>query len=53
MIMPDDLKLLTKDYFHRHPIKHISAARIAYSLLLHPEVADAAHGEAGELWTRV
>ena len=38
--MSDYLKLLTKDYFNRHPIKDISAARIEYSLLLQPKIMD-------------
>lgn len=40
MLMSDYLKLLTKDYFNRHPIKDISAARIEYSLLLQPKIMD-------------
>jgi len=38
--MPDNLKLLTKDYFNRHPVKEYSAARLEYSMLLMPEVMD-------------
>ena len=38
--MPDNLKLLTKDYFNRHPVKEYSAARLEYSMLLIPEVMD-------------
>ena len=40
MVMPDNLKLLTKDYFNRHPVKEYSAARLEYSMLLMPEVMD-------------
>ena len=47
--MPDNLKLLTKDYFNRHPIKDISAARFEYSMLLHPEVMDIADEVIPEL----
>lgn len=36
--MKDPVKLLTKDYFHRHPVKEHSAARLMYSMLLMPEV---------------
>ena len=49
MVMPDNLKLLTKDYFNRHPIKDISAARFEYSMLLHPEVMDIADEVIPEL----
>ena len=38
--MPDNLKLLTTDYFNRHPVKEYSAARLEYSMLLMPEVMD-------------
>ena len=38
--MPDNLKLLTKDYFNRQPVKEYSAARLEYSMLLMPEVMD-------------
>ena len=38
--MADNLKLLTKDYFNRHPVKEYSAARLEYSMLLMPEVMD-------------
>ena len=38
--MSDNLKLLTKDYFNRHPVKEYSAARLEYSMLLMPEVMD-------------
>lgn len=38
--MPDNLKLLTKDYFNRHPVKEYSAARLEYSMLLMPEFMD-------------
>ena len=47
--VPDNLKLLTKDYFNRHPIKDISAARFEYSMLLHPEVMDIADEVIPEL----
>ena len=47
--MPDHLKLLTKDYFNRHPIKDVSAARFEYSMLLHPEVMDIAEEVIPEL----
>ena len=47
--MADNLKLLTKDYFNRHPIKDISAARLEYSMLLHPEVMDIADEVIPEL----
>ena len=40
MVMPDNLKLLTKDYFNRHPVKEYSAARLEYSMPLMPEVMD-------------
>ena len=50
--MPDNLKLLTKDYFNRHPIKDISAARFEYSMLLHPEVMDIADEVIPELQTK-
>ena len=36
--MKDSLKLLTKDYFNRHPVKEFSAARFEYSILLNPKV---------------
>lgn len=35
------LKLLTKDFFNRHPVKKFSAARLLYSALLMPQVFDA------------
>lgn len=38
--MSNNLKLLTKDYFKRHPVKELSAARLEYSTLLMPEVMD-------------
>ena len=38
--MSNNLKLLTKDYFNRHPVKEYSAARLEYSMLLMPEVMD-------------
>ena len=38
--MSDNLKLLTKDYFNRYPVKEYSAARLEYSMLLMPEVMD-------------
>ena len=38
--MANNLKLLTKDYFNRHPIKEYSAARLEYSMLLMPEIMD-------------
>ncbi len=38
--MSDDLKLHTKAYFNRHPVKQYSAARLEYSMLLMPEVMD-------------
>ena len=50
--MTDNLKLLTKDYFNRHPIKDISAARFEYSMLLHPEVMDIADEVIPELQTK-
>ena len=36
--MENSLKRLTKDYFNRHPVKEISAARFAYTILLNPQV---------------
>ena len=36
--MKDPVKLLTKDYFHRHPVKEHSAAKLMYSTLLMPEI---------------
>ena len=50
--MADNLKLLTKDYFNRHPIKDISAARLEYSMLLHPEVMDIADEVIPELQSK-
>lgn len=50
--MSDKLKLLTKDYFNRHPVKDISAARYEYSLLLNPEVEDVAERLMPELQAR-
>ena len=47
--MKDPVKLLTKDYFHRHPIKEHSAARFVYSLLLMPEVLSSAKKALPEL----
>ena len=41
----DNLKLLTKDYFNRHPVKEFSAARYAYSLLLSPEIFGGANND--------
>ena len=38
--MTNNLKLLTKDYFNRHPMKEFSAARLEYSMLLMPDVMD-------------
>ena len=36
--MKDPVKLLRKDYFHRHPVKEHSAAKLMYSTLLMPEI---------------
>jgi len=38
--MSNNLKLLTRDYFNKHPVKEYSAARLEYSMLLMPEVMD-------------
>lgn len=38
--MTNDLKLLTKDFFNKHPVKEYSAARLEYSMLLMPEAMD-------------
>ena len=35
--MKEPVKLLTRDWFHRHPVKEHSAARLEYSMLLMPE----------------
>lgn len=37
--LKESVKLLTRDYFHQHPVKEHSAARFEYSMLLMPEVA--------------
>ena len=47
--MPDNLKLLTKDYFNRHPVKEYSAARLEYSMLLMPEVMDVVDAKLPEM----
>lgn len=36
--MKDPVKLLRKDYFHRHPVKEHSAAKLMYSTLLMPKI---------------
>ena len=43
------IRLLTKDYFHRHPVKAFSAARLAYSMLLMPEVVTCLEDKLPEL----
>lgn len=35
--MKEPVKLPTRDWFHRHPVKEHSAARLEYSMLLMPE----------------
>ena len=35
--MKEPVKLLTRDWFHQHPVKEHSAARLEYSMLLMPE----------------
>lgn len=47
--MKDPIRLLTKDYFHRHPVKAFSAARLAYSMLLMPEVVTCLEDKLPEL----
>lgn len=47
--MTDTLKLLTKDYFNRHPVKELSAVRMEYTMLSLPGFMDFAEEAIAEL----